>query len=70
VTAGEPLASAWANAAAESERAAQATASLRPRVGRARPLADRSVGTPDAGAVSMALCLRTVAEVLEGMTKE
>ena len=49
-------------AAAEiSEQAARATADLRPRIGRARPLAERSVGTPDAGAVSMALCLRTVA---------
>jgi dihydroxyacetone kinase len=70
VSEGEPLVSAWANAAAESERAARATASLRPRIGRGRPLAERSVGTPDAGAVSMALCLRTAADVLAGMTKE
>ena len=32
----------------------QATAELRPKVGRARPLAERSVGTPDAGATSLA----------------
>ena len=35
--------------------AAEATAELRPQIGRARPLAERSVGTPDAGAISMAL---------------
>jgi dihydroxyacetone kinase len=64
VAAGEPLTTAWAEAAREAERAAEATASLRPQVGRARPLAERSLGTPDAGAVSMALCLRAVAGVL------
>ena len=31
-----------------------------PKVGRARPAAERSLGTPDAGAISMALCIRTV----------
>jgi dihydroxyacetone kinase len=66
VAAGEPLFAAWTRAAKESEQAAQATAQLRPQVGRARPLAERSLGTPDAGAVSMALCLRTVASVLTG----
>lgn len=30
-----------------------------------RPLAQRSLGHPDAGAVSLALCARTVAEALE-----
>jgi hypothetical protein len=64
VAAGEPLRAAWTRAAAESERAAQATAQLRPQVGRARPLAERSLGTPDAGAISMALCLRVVGGVL------
>ncbi|MFS0704409.1 DAK2 domain-containing protein, partial [Cellulomonas sp. 179-A 9B4 NHS] len=33
---------------------------LRPRVGRARPLAERSVGTPDPGAVSLAALLASV----------
>jgi dihydroxyacetone kinase len=65
IEAGRPLAAAWAEAAREAEDAARATAALRPRVGRARPLAEKSVGTPDAGAVSMALVLRRVAEGLE-----
>ena len=64
VSDGRPLVSAWAAAAHEAEAAAQATAQLRPQVGRARPLAERSVGTPDAGAVSMALCVTAVGRVL------
>lgn len=47
VKAGTPLAQAWAQAAADAEAAAQATKDLRPQVGRARPLAERSLGTPD-----------------------
>ncbi|MEU1089452.1 dihydroxyacetone kinase family protein [Streptomyces sp. NPDC005576] len=52
---------ALAEAAAAATVAADATAALTPRLGRARPLAERSVGTPDAGALSLALCARTVA---------
>lgn len=64
--AGADLAAAWAAAAQVATDAAEATAQLRPQVGRARPLAERSVGTPDPGAVSMAMCLRVVGEVLSG----
>jgi dihydroxyacetone kinase len=64
VSDGQPLASAWVTAAHEAETAAQATAQLRPQVGRARPLAERSVGTPDAGAVSMGMCVTAVGRVL------
>ena len=62
---GMEVSSAWVAAARTAREAAQGTAKLRPKVGRARPLADRSVGTPDPGALSMALCLRAVGEVLE-----
>jgi dihydroxyacetone kinase len=61
---GAGLGTAWNNAAATSVEAAEATASLVPRIGRARPLAERSVGTPDAGATSMALVLTAVGGVL------
>lgn len=61
---GASLVEAWQRAAVDAETAAQATAALKPRVGRARPLAERSVGTPDPGAVSFALCVRTAAHVL------
>ena len=54
------LVSAWSEAADVAASAAKETASLRPRLGRARPLADRSVGTPDPGAVSMALMLACI----------
>jgi dihydroxyacetone kinase len=64
LTAGVPLTQAWITAADVAEQAAQATADLRPQIGRARPLAERSVGTPDAGAVSLALCVRVAGAVL------
>jgi dihydroxyacetone kinase len=49
-------------AAAAAEHAASATAALRPRRGRSRPLAERSVGHPDPGAVSFAIIARAVAD--------
>ncbi|MFD6273985.1 dihydroxyacetone kinase family protein [Streptomyces sp. NPDC060209] len=55
---------AFADAAVAATGAAESTAALTPRLGRARPLAERSVGTPDAGALSLALCARTVAAAL------
>lgn len=58
--AGASLADAWKAAAEVAETAAQETANLVPKVGRARPAAERSLGTPDAGAVSLALCARVV----------
>lgn len=61
---GATLLSAWDAAAEVAEVAAQATSALRPKIGRARPLADRSVGSPDVGAISLALCARAVAEVV------
>lgn len=61
---GEQLAAAWSDAVAVAQQAADDTSALTPKIGRARPLAARSVGTPDAGAVSMALCLRAVGTVL------
>jgi len=45
----------WAAAAREASAAAEATAALRPLKGRARPLAEKSVGTPDPGATSLAM---------------
>ncbi|WP_432498390.1 dihydroxyacetone kinase family protein [Kineococcus gypseus] len=64
VGAGDDLRTAWAAAAQASTAAAEATKDLRPQIGRARPLAERSLGHPDAGAVSLALITRTVAEKL------
>jgi dihydroxyacetone kinase len=58
VARGEPFTTGWRSAAAAATQAAEATAALRPNVGRARPLAERSIGTPDPGAVSFAICAR------------
>lgn len=58
------LARAWARSSVAADAAATATADLVPRMGRARTHADRSVGVPDPGAVSAALVLRAVSQVL------
>jgi dihydroxyacetone kinase len=60
VATGAPLPVAWTAAADAADKAAEGTAQLLPRMGRARPLAEKSLGTPDAGAVSLALIVRAV----------
>jgi len=67
---GEPLADAWDRAATSARAAADATADLLPRIGRARPHAERSLGTPDAGALSLALIVRAIHPVLAGNPPE
>lgn len=62
VTDGESWQTSWRAAAEKATDAARATADMRPKVGRARPLAERSVGTPDAGATSLAMIAHTVAD--------
>ncbi|MEU6643175.1 dihydroxyacetone kinase family protein [Saccharomonospora sp. NPDC046836] len=59
-----PLGPAWVNASTVATRAADATASLSPRLGRARPLAARSLGHRDPGAVSFAIVVTAIAEHL------
>ena len=63
---GHGLGAAFGTAAAVADDAATATAQLLPKIGRARPLADKSFGTPDAGAVSMALAFHAVHRALAG----
>lgn|GEM_PF-2957867 len=53
---------AVAAAAAATERAAQATSALVPRIGPARSHGARSLGTPDPGAVSFALIMTTLGD--------
>jgi dihydroxyacetone kinase len=64
VTAGEKLGVAWAAAAELATEKAVATADLLPRLGRARPLGKKSLGTPDPGATSMAALLTAVGRTL------
>ncbi|MEV6591831.1 dihydroxyacetone kinase family protein [Streptomyces acidicola] len=60
VGAGTDPTAAWSQAAAAAETAAQATADLLPHRGRARTHGERSLGTPDPGAVSLAALARVV----------
>ncbi|MWV59723.1 dihydroxyacetone kinase family protein [Rathayibacter sp. VKM Ac-2754] len=64
VDAGAPLAEAWRDAALACTGAAAATAQLLPKMGRARPHAEKSLGTPDAGAHSLALIVTAIGAVL------
>ncbi|MGV8896954.1 MAG: dihydroxyacetone kinase family protein [Rhodoglobus sp.] len=59
---GENLGSAWGRGADAAADAAASTESLTPKKGRARPLAQRSLGTPDAGATSFALIVGAIAQ--------
>ncbi|WP_336250878.1 dihydroxyacetone kinase subunit DhaL [Stomatohabitans albus] len=57
------LVTAWTDAATIATQAAESTAALRPKRGRARPLAERSLGHADPGATSMALALTAIASI-------
>lgn len=56
-----PLLAAFRKAAASADMAAQATADLEPKIGRARPHVQKSVGSPDPGAISFALIVHALA---------
>ncbi|WP_416395768.1 MULTISPECIES: dihydroxyacetone kinase family protein [unclassified Curtobacterium] len=58
--AGDDLVTAWSAASAAATTAADATADLLPRMGRARTHGEDAVGTPDAGAISFALITAAV----------
>ena len=64
VEAGKSLTEAWGAATLTAEQSAEDTAQLLPLMGRARPHAEKSLGTPDAGAVSMALIIRAIHNTL------
>ncbi|MBU4466135.1 MAG: dihydroxyacetone kinase family protein [Actinobacteria bacterium] len=65
VDAGARLTDAWRAAAHAATAAAASTADLLPRMGRARPHAHKSLGTPDPGAHSLALIAVAVADVFD-----
>ena len=65
VAGGASAAAAWADAADSASAAAAATSGLLPRMGRARPHAEKSLGTPDAGAYSLALIVARITRVLQ-----
>ncbi|MBF0697732.1 dihydroxyacetone kinase family protein [Actinomyces bowdenii] len=59
-----PLPEAWQEAVAAAEEGARATEGIVARVGRARPLGEKSLGTPDPGAVSFVEVARAVGPFL------
>jgi dihydroxyacetone kinase len=70
IAGGADLATAWQRAADATTAAAAATADLLPRMGRARPHAEKSLGTPDAGAYSLGLIVQSIAVVLASHREE
>lgn len=70
VEAGHSLHEAWQHAATVAEQAAQQTAQLAAKLGRARSHGEKSIGTPDPGAVSFALICTAVADELGRVATE
>ncbi len=62
---GKSLSQSWSEASKAAKAAAEETAQLTPKLGRARPLAEKSIGHPDAGAVSLALVAEVVGRQLK-----
>ena len=58
---------AWKSASTVANQAAVETAQMTPKIGRARPLAEKSVGTPDAGAVSFARIVTSLNEFIRDL---
>lgn len=70
VVRGESLGRAWERACGAAEAAAAATAGLRPLKGRARPLAEKSLGTPDPGATSLAAVFAALGPAIVAAVQE
>ena len=58
---GRPLGEAWRDAVKAAEDGAEATVTMRPRLGRAAYLGDRALGSPDAGASAVLVWMRALA---------
>ena len=57
---------AWQAAANAAREAANATADMRPKLGRASYLGDRALGNPDGGAVAIAIWMEAIAGQISG----
>jgi dihydroxyacetone kinase len=64
LSSGQSIHESWRLASKVATDAASATSGLVPKIGRARPLAEKSKGNPDPGAISLALCLEAVGVLL------
>jgi dihydroxyacetone kinase len=63
VSEGKTFTESWAAAAQVAMQSAEATKDLLPKIGRARPHAQKSLGTPDPGALSMAMIIGAIEKV-------
>ncbi len=59
--AGQPAGGAWRQAVRAAEVGTEATATMRPRLGRAAYLGERALGSPDAGASAVLVWMRAIA---------
>lgn len=57
---GASMKAAWENAVEAAEKGTEATASMRPRLGRAAYLGDRALGSPDAGASAVLVWMKAI----------
>ncbi|MBT2486483.1 MULTISPECIES: dihydroxyacetone kinase family protein [unclassified Microbacterium] len=64
VDGGAELAAAWQSAAVAATDAAAATSDLMPKMGRARTHGEHAIGTPDPGAISFALIVSALGDLL------
>ncbi len=58
---GATASDAWIEAAQAAETGAQATAQMRPKLGRSSYLGDRALGVEDGGAVAVSIWIRALA---------
>ena len=65
LAAGRSAAEAWAAAVSAAQAGAAATAQMYPRLGRASYLGDRAIGTPDAGAMAVAIWMKAIWPLLQ-----
>lgn len=70
ISKGSKLGVAWNLAAKNAEDSANRTADLLPKLGRARPHAEKSVGHPDPGAISLSIIAAAVGNIIGGSNNE
>jgi len=69
-SAGVSTRESWTVAVGVATEAAAATADMLPKIGRARPHMEKSLGSPDPGAVSLAMAVAAVANILNSEEKD
>ncbi len=70
IASGSSLNLAWNRAAESAKASALRTADLLPKLGRARPHAEKSIGHPDPGAISLSAIAAAVGNIIGGSNNE